>query len=562
MQKRKIVLVFLISLTLFNVVSVNADELIIPEFKYSSNTIFTLLGIRGESYIAIQDNIEIQGESKFLLAGFKTTTQNKTFIIEVYSDYQEYYDENNTLRVNSSLINRKEINVYSNNFQELIDIDDYNEFVTVKIFLENTGVGFIFEFQTVWDFQTVTKTNLQLLQETFQQNFILIFMGAIACIVLSIAILDRIYLLPGAGEKQMLPVVWFGISLSLMLIGYNVRPPNLILFSLGAYVLLTEFVMYSLSAFLRKNMNFLLFDDPIKEETVLIYVYQKQNDIIYINYLSYLDLFFRIFAKERILEVRSYLRRLSGKIKYKIYAKNVELPDFEIKMSDNVLYQFILLFAIAFVFVIAVIFDFPVLLLLIILFVIIYFVSFVKVKTKEFKAEFYPKSSIGLFAESLAERCKEIESKIAKEINIIETEIKKSKKIDDKVISTLRKCSNNILTASINLKSLKNDPEALIKELRVLDSAGSRIEKLIQENDDLRRRVLIGSALNEIRDILTLEEKLYPTNFEEKFADEFKKVENKIFENKKKSKTSENLEIEKTETLEGKKEQKGGSVIG
>lgn len=550
------------------------DELIIPELKFSESTIFTVLGLSGENYLAISDNALIRGESKFLILGLKTGSGNVTFQIEVFLIYEEFYDENNTFRVNSTLAEpRRFLTVDSTNFQEFVNIQDYSEKVWVKISLGY--VYFLFEFETVWDYQMVTKTNVEWLSEKLVDNWVLIFIGSVFCIILSVAIVDKAGPFPGVSEKEVLPALWFLIGFFSAFIGIAARPPNMFMFAGGFFFLLMEFTIYPLSTIKRKNLKFLLFDDLVSETNILVHVLEKGRDMVYINYLSYTDLFLRPFLKPRLLPVGDFLRRQKGKIHFKVYASEVDLPDYSFKMEDSPQYRLVLLIMCAIVFAISVVFDFPVLMVLIFILIGLYVTGWGKIGTKEFKAKFYTKTAAKLFADSLAEKMKEQEARISVLIKRIELDIDKTEQIkykhlktEDKIalrhlrsgiIQDLKKASEEIKVSIEVLKEIKENPDNMIEELKTLNKAAERVEDLMRSNSELRRRVLVGEGLKEVNDILELEKKLYPKNFKEKFETEQKKLEKKIQENKFKSRPE--VEEGDSKKEEGSKAKEGGKVV-
>jgi hypothetical protein len=528
------------------------QDLIVKQ-DLETQTQFTILSVHGDEFGIIDDRQQIpsvESESRFLLWGL-TLSDNITFTVNVFSSYKEYRDENDTLRRNTTLFDSFEVDIEQNMFQRYIDIDDLSSWHWIEIKLNKAT--FLFKFRTSWNFLSTTQSNV----EWLMQNTVYIAVAIVVSIIAVFAglnVLERVYAFPPIKEKELVPIIWFLVNLITILAGWIQRPPNFVVLGIGIFMM-----VFQVTCYLRSDISDLKqieFDDTPNKRNLVCYIHQEAGTWNYINLMSYTDLLFRLLGKNREIDIENYLIQQEGSIDYKCYVNDVELPQYNFKLDDNI-YSKIAAFIISAVAIVG--FGFAmdagltilayVCLLVIPAVLVVYVLLFNKITKSEFDAEYYSKTSVRYFRKSISERIDSDEQYMRKMHNkylsyakklkeLAESEYidenktllsvlkhkikilisfipgvsrpvsqkkmkmrllnKRIKKIND-LIPSIRKTTNE-MKETANSFAADSDfwkHEEYVENLKTLSEAGNKVEELKSENNDLQRQIDVGSAFYE-----------------------------------------------------------------
>lgn len=528
MKKIVILLVICVVVQFCSFSEAKAEEVILAETKIDTETFtaFSVLGVDGNSYKAINDYCSVECESKFLIYGSQVfRLYNLTFNVVVYSHY-EVLVINGTKTINATIVEEKKVEVETRNFQEFVSIKPYNDWVFVEISLNNTG--FFFNFRTDWEDRQITKSYLDRFMEN-QWNMFLGIIVTVGGVVIARSTMKKGYRLPDLTDNVLVPAGTTILSFVCLFAGFFSRPPIVPLIFAGWFIFWTYFLCF----IFQEDIDLINLDDMPNDLPCIVDCVFKDGQYYILKVESYVAFILRVLFGLIPLpaEIKDFVRIQKShkdagyEAKFRAFTQVDNLPFRELKYEPEKYSGYIFSGLIGVCWIIAgiqfsesggdmSIFGYA-LIASIILFMV-FIVKAYKVYQPDCNLSNYSKTGVKLWHESLKERISEykqqvfdLSKKIDKNTVILdsidfETLPKKDKKLRELRIklNIARKAfvqEMQIVSEELGgaLKTVKEiyETTGFPKELMTLNQAGIDIEALADKCSDLETKFELGVAI-------------------------------------------------------------------
>lgn len=294
-------------------VTAQQTELLFPIFKFSpeQQSFWTILGIKSNDFVAIVDNMELESSKQFVIYAFTPDVANVSVQVDIYDTYEIYTDDLGIERVNATQSIQPIIR--ESYFQKVHKIDlelsEVDDFKMVKISCGSSY--FVFEYKTLWDYQTTTWTNIDFFTQVQIVNWFIILLVAFIALGVAIAFVSKARCIPPFTENPFpqLGVLAFGGMLAAS--GISLRPPNLFSLTAGIFCVALIACMQLWSSKVTDVKEVLVLE-PVKDKSKQLDLLIDKGTVQYIERNSWRDTLFRLLGVYYIIPDFNYFSRATS----------------------------------------------------------------------------------------------------------------------------------------------------------------------------------------------------------------------------------------------------------
>ncbi|MFX0065380.1 MAG: hypothetical protein ACFFC7_24685 [Candidatus Hermodarchaeota archaeon] len=294
-------------------VAAQQTELIFPIFKYSAEqqAFWTILGIKSNDFVAIVDNMELESSKQFVIYAFTPDVANISVQVDIYDSYEVYTDDLGIERVN--ITQSIEPIVRESYFQKVhridLELSEVDDFKLVKMSIGSSY--FIFEYKTLWDYQTTTWTNIDFFTQVQLVNWFIILLVAFLALGVAILFVSKARCIPPFTENPIPQLGVIGLGAILVVSGISLRPPNLFNLTAGIFSVALIVCMQLWSSKVTDVKEVLVLD-PIKDKSKRLDLLIDKGTVQYIERNSWRDTLFRLLGVYYIIPDFSYFSRATS----------------------------------------------------------------------------------------------------------------------------------------------------------------------------------------------------------------------------------------------------------